>query len=72
MFSNLAYVKVEIITLHMVNTLYQTVWINLSGPQMVEVQSQQFQINSKEGKPLFTVDEKEVVVGTDRLRVTGR
>ncbi|XP_036084363.1 gamma-sarcoglycan isoform X2 [Rousettus aegyptiacus] len=41
------------------------------GPQMVEVQSQQFQINSKEGKPLFTVDEKEVVVGTDRLRVTG-
>ncbi|ELK09291.1 Gamma-sarcoglycan [Pteropus alecto] len=41
------------------------------GPQMVEVQSQQFQINSKEGKSLFTVDEKEVVVGTDRLRVTG-
>ncbi|XP_039728976.1 gamma-sarcoglycan isoform X1 [Pteropus medius] len=41
------------------------------GPQMVEVQSQQFQINSKEGKSLFTVDEKEAVVGTDRLRVTG-
>ncbi|KAM6178088.1 gamma-sarcoglycan [Rhynchocyon petersi] len=41
------------------------------GPKMVEVQSQQFQINSKQGKPLFTVDEKEVVVGPDRLRVTG-
>ncbi|XP_021562479.1 gamma-sarcoglycan [Carlito syrichta] len=41
------------------------------GPKMVEAQSQQFQINSKDGKPLFTVDEKEVVVGTDRLRVTG-
>ncbi|XP_047720032.1 gamma-sarcoglycan isoform X4 [Prionailurus viverrinus] len=41
------------------------------GPKMVEVQSQHFQINSKDGKPLFTVDEKEVVVGTDKLRVTG-
>lgn len=41
------------------------------GPKMVEVQSQQFQISSKEGKPLFTVDESKVVVGTDRLRVTG-
>ena len=42
-----------------------------AGPKMVEVQSQHFQINSKDGKPLFTVDEKEVVVGTDKLRVTG-
>nr|XP_020146050.1 gamma-sarcoglycan [Microcebus murinus] len=41
------------------------------GPQMVEVQSQQFQISSKDGKPLFTADEKEVVVGTGKLRVTG-
>ncbi|XP_019592158.2 gamma-sarcoglycan isoform X2 [Rhinolophus sinicus] len=41
------------------------------GPKMVEVQSQQFQIKSKEGKPLFTVDEEEAVVGTGRLRVTG-
>ncbi|XP_003796767.1 gamma-sarcoglycan [Otolemur garnettii] len=41
------------------------------GPQMVEAQSQLFQINSKDGKPLFTVDEKEVMVGTDKLRVTG-
>ncbi|CAI9178725.1 unnamed protein product [Rangifer tarandus platyrhynchus] len=41
------------------------------GPQMVEVQSQQFQIHSKDGKPLFTVDEEKVMVGTDKLRVTG-
>ncbi|XP_066092951.1 gamma-sarcoglycan isoform X1 [Saccopteryx bilineata] len=41
------------------------------GPKLVEFQNQQFQINSKEGKSLFTVDESEVVVGTDRLRVTG-
>ncbi|XP_036985287.2 gamma-sarcoglycan [Artibeus jamaicensis] len=41
------------------------------GPKMVEVQSPQFHINSKEGKPLFTVDESQVLVGTDRLRVTG-
>ncbi|XP_066031968.1 gamma-sarcoglycan isoform X1 [Chamaea fasciata] len=41
------------------------------GPKMVEFHSQQFQINSKDGKPLFTVDENEVVIGTDKLRVTG-
>lgn len=38
---------------------------------MVEFHGQQFQINSKDGKPLFTVDENEVVIGTDKLRVTG-
>ncbi|XP_039393085.1 gamma-sarcoglycan isoform X4 [Mauremys reevesii] len=41
------------------------------GPKMVEVHGQQFQINSIDGKPLFTVDENEVVVGTDKLRITG-
>lgn len=41
------------------------------GPKMVEVQSPQFRISSKEGKLLFTVDESQVLVGTDRLRVTG-
>ncbi|XP_076184213.1 gamma-sarcoglycan isoform X1 [Aptenodytes patagonicus] len=41
------------------------------GPKMVEFHGQQFQINSKDGKPLFTVDENEVVIGTDKLRVTG-
>lgn len=42
-----------------------------AGPKMVEFHGQQFQINSKDGKPLFTVDENEVVIGTDKLRVTG-
>ncbi|XP_025052406.1 gamma-sarcoglycan isoform X1 [Alligator sinensis] len=41
------------------------------GPRMVEFHGQQLQINSKDGKPLFTVDEDEVVIGTDKLRVTG-
>ncbi|EGW04617.1 Gamma-sarcoglycan [Cricetulus griseus] len=41
------------------------------GPQMVEVQSQHFQIRSEDGKPLFTTDEQGVTVSTGRLRVTG-
>lgn len=43
------------------------------GPDMVEVHGQQFQINSLnlDGKTLFTVNEKEVAIGTDKLRVTG-
>ncbi|XP_031218215.1 gamma-sarcoglycan isoform X1 [Mastomys coucha] len=39
--------------------------------QMVDVQSQHFQISSEDGKPLFTAEEQGVVVGTGRLRVTG-
>ncbi|XP_020921114.1 gamma-sarcoglycan isoform X2 [Sus scrofa] len=42
-----------------------------AGPQMVEIQSQHFHINSRDGRPLFTVDEREAVVGADKLRVTG-
>lgn len=42
-----------------------------AGPKMVEFLGQEFQIYSKDGKPLFTVDENEVVIGTDKLRVTG-
>ncbi|XP_008823225.1 gamma-sarcoglycan isoform X1 [Nannospalax galili] len=41
------------------------------GPQMVDVQSQQFQISSEDGKPLFTAEEEKVMIGTGRLRVTG-
>uniref|UniRef100_W5M0S0 Gamma-sarcoglycan n=1 Tax=Lepisosteus oculatus TaxID=7918 RepID=W5M0S0_LEPOC len=41
------------------------------GPQMVEAQGQHFEISSASGKMLFSADEKEVVVGTDKLRVTG-
>ncbi|MEE6472671.1 hypothetical protein FKM82_009687 [Ascaphus truei] len=42
-----------------------------SGPKMIETHGQHFQINSKNGKMLFSVDENEVLVGTDKLRVTG-
>ncbi|KAG8584815.1 hypothetical protein GDO81_004775 [Engystomops pustulosus] len=41
------------------------------GPGLVETHGQQFQINSDKGKMLFSVDEKEVLVGTDKLVVTG-
>ncbi|KAM4702209.1 gamma-sarcoglycan isoform 2-T3 [Discoglossus pictus] len=41
------------------------------GPNAVETHSQHFQINSKDGKMLFSVDENEVLVGTERLVVTG-
>ncbi|XP_057642581.1 gamma-sarcoglycan [Chionomys nivalis] len=41
------------------------------GAQMVDVQSQGFQILSEDGKPLFTAEEQDVMVGTGRLRVTG-
>ncbi|XP_075054943.1 gamma-sarcoglycan isoform X1 [Mixophyes fleayi] len=41
------------------------------GPKIIETHGQQFQINSDKGKMLFSVDEKEVLVGTDKLRVTG-
>lgn len=46
--------------------------IGPSGAEMVEVQNQRFQISSENGKPLFTAEEQGVVVGTGRLRVTGR
>ncbi|XP_062983089.1 gamma-sarcoglycan [Elgaria multicarinata webbii] len=41
------------------------------GPDMVQFDGQEFQINSMDGNPLFTVDENEVIVGPDKLRVTG-
>ncbi|KAM4795375.1 gamma-sarcoglycan isoform 1-T2 [Rhinophrynus dorsalis] len=41
------------------------------GPKVIETHCQHFQINSKDGKMLFSVNENEVLVGTDKLRVTG-
>ncbi|KAG8452897.1 hypothetical protein GDO86_004627, partial [Hymenochirus boettgeri] len=41
------------------------------GPDAVETHGRHFQINSRDGKMLFSVNEKEVLVGTDKLRVTG-
>ncbi|KAM9320440.1 gamma-sarcoglycan [Gastrophryne carolinensis] len=41
------------------------------GPELIETYGQQFLINSDKGKMLFSVDDKEALVGTDKLRVTG-
>ncbi|XP_029458399.1 gamma-sarcoglycan isoform X1 [Rhinatrema bivittatum] len=41
------------------------------GPQLVEFDGQQFQINSIDGNMLFSAEENEVAVGTDKLRITG-
>lgn len=59
--------KIQVISVPMSFSIY------FPGPDMVEVHGQQFQINSLnlDGKTLFTVNEKEVAIGTDKLRVTG-
>ncbi|XP_064413926.1 gamma-sarcoglycan isoform X2 [Latimeria chalumnae] len=41
------------------------------GPKTIEAYGQHFEISSNSGKMLFSVDEKEVVVGADKLRITG-
>ncbi|XP_042312988.1 gamma-sarcoglycan [Sceloporus undulatus] len=43
------------------------------GPDLIHFDGQHFQINSVnlDRKPLFTVNEDEVTVGTDKLRITG-
>ncbi|XP_066478025.1 gamma-sarcoglycan isoform X1 [Tiliqua scincoides] len=43
------------------------------GPNMVQIDSPEFQINSMnlDGKHLFTVNETEVRIGTDKLRILG-
>nr|XP_033804876.1 gamma-sarcoglycan isoform X2 [Geotrypetes seraphini] len=41
------------------------------GSNMVEVNGQQFQLNSEEGNMLFSAEENEVTVGAERLRITG-
>ncbi|XP_028655353.2 gamma-sarcoglycan [Erpetoichthys calabaricus] len=41
------------------------------GPKIVQIQGQQFEIKSSSGKMLFSADENEVVVGADKLCVTG-
>ncbi|XP_058883947.1 gamma-sarcoglycan-like [Acipenser ruthenus] len=41
------------------------------GPKAVQAHGQQFEILSNEGKMLFSANENEVVVGADKLRVTG-
>ncbi|XP_043926905.1 gamma-sarcoglycan [Protopterus annectens] len=41
------------------------------GPTDVETHGQHFKLNSNRGKMLFSADETEVVIGSDKLRITG-
>ncbi|XP_072433472.1 gamma-sarcoglycan isoform X3 [Chiloscyllium punctatum] len=41
------------------------------GPSTVQAHGKHFEVNSNTGRMLFSADENEVVVGADRLRVTG-
>lgn len=44
-----------------------------SGSEMVEAQSQRFEVRSTDGeRVLFSADEEEISIGTEKLRVTGR
>lgn len=42
------------------------------GSEMVEVQCQRFEVKSADGeRVLFSADEEEISIGTEKLRVTG-
>lgn len=43
-----------------------------SGAEMVEAQCQRFEVRSADGEQvLFSADEEEISIGTEKLRVTG-
>lgn len=47
--------------------------LTLSGSEMVEAQCQRFEVRSADGETvLFSADEEEISIGTEKLRVTGR
>lgn len=47
--------------------------LSLSGSEMVEAQCQRFEVRSTDGeRVLFSADEEEISIGTEKLRVTGR
>lgn len=44
-----------------------------AGAEMVEAQCQRFEVRSTDGEQvLFSADEEEISIGTEKLRVTGR
>lgn len=46
---------------------------SVSGADAVEAQCKRFEVSSSEdGRVLFSADEDEIVIGADRLKVTGR
>lgn len=47
--------------------------LTFSGSEMVEAQCQRFEVRSADGETvLFSADEEEISIGTEKLRVTGR
>lgn len=46
---------------------------SLVGADAVEAQCKRFEVSSSEdGRVLFSADEEEIVIGADRLKVTGK
>lgn len=46
--------------------------LTFSGSDMVEAQCQRFEVRSADGETvLFSADEEEISIGTEKLRVTG-
>ncbi len=59
------------------NAVPVSVFLSLSlsptGSEMVEAQCQRFEVRSADGeRVLFSADEEEISIGTEKLRVTGR
>lgn len=45
---------------------------SVSGSEMVEAQCQRFEVRSADGeRVLFSADEDEISIGTEKLKVTG-
>ncbi|XP_035280778.1 zeta-sarcoglycan-like isoform X2 [Anguilla rostrata] len=60
------------VTLNARNDLGQLTGQLTVGSEMVEAQCQRFEVRSSDGeRVLFSADEEEVTVGTEKLRVTG-
>ncbi|XP_016408850.1 zeta-sarcoglycan-like [Sinocyclocheilus rhinocerous] len=60
------------VTVNARNNLGQLTGQLTVGSEMVEAQCQRFEVRSSDGETvLFSADEEEISIGTDKLRVTG-
>ncbi|XP_051870914.1 delta-sarcoglycan isoform X2 [Pristis pectinata] len=59
------------VTVSIRNSQDQTVTQLNTGSEAVEARGKRFEVNSNTGKLLFSAEDREVVVGADRLRVLG-
>lgn len=51
----------------------RSVFPTVSGSEMVEAQCQRFEVRNADGeRVLFSADEEEITIGTEKLKVTGR